>query len=117
MIQTRGVNHVVLHGNDLQRSKSFYTEMLGMTAYREDDGQVFLQVGQEGDALFKERGNAPVATGSDLNHLMLHVFGGIYDPLKTELGKHEVVVNCRPGQDHCFYFFHPAGRPLPLMVR
>jgi len=41
MIQTSGVDHVVLHVNDVQRSKKFYTEILGMTAYREDSGQVF----------------------------------------------------------------------------
>ena len=32
MIQTSGVDHVVLHVNDVQRSKKFYTDVLGMTA-------------------------------------------------------------------------------------
>ena len=39
MIQTNGVDHVVLHVNDVGRAKKFYTEILGMTAYREDKGQ------------------------------------------------------------------------------
>ena len=42
MIQTSGVDHVVLHVNDVQRAKKFYTDVLGMTVYREDDRQVFL---------------------------------------------------------------------------
>jgi len=34
MIQATGVDHVVLHVDDVRRSKKFYTEILGMTAYR-----------------------------------------------------------------------------------
>jgi catechol 2,3-dioxygenase-like lactoylglutathione lyase family enzyme len=45
MIQASGIDHVVLHVSDVQRSKRFYTELLGMTAYRENDTQVFLHAG------------------------------------------------------------------------
>ena len=31
MIRTTGVDHVVLHVSDVERSKAFYTEILGMT--------------------------------------------------------------------------------------
>ena len=30
MIQTTGVDHVVLHVSDVERSKKFYTDILGM---------------------------------------------------------------------------------------
>jgi len=30
MIEASGVDHVVLHVNDVERSKMFYTEILGM---------------------------------------------------------------------------------------
>jgi catechol-2,3-dioxygenase len=30
MIRTSGVDHVVLHVNDVERSKKFYTDVLGM---------------------------------------------------------------------------------------
>jgi catechol 2,3-dioxygenase-like lactoylglutathione lyase family enzyme len=117
MIQTSGVDHVVLHVNDVRRSKKFYTEILGLTPYREDDGQVFLHAGQQGIALFKKQGDTPLMTGNDLNHLALNVASGTYETVKAELEKHGVVVTGRPGQDRCIYFRDPDGHRLQLMVR
>ena len=59
MIQATGVDHVVLHVSDVQRSKNFYVEILGMTPYREDKEQVFLHAGRQGVALFKKVGGTP----------------------------------------------------------
>lgn len=117
MIQATGVDHVVLHVKDVQRSKKFYTEILGMTAYREDDGQVFLHAGQQGVALFKKAGDAPLIAGSDLNHLALNVASGTYETLKAELESHGVAVTGRPGEDRCIYFRDPDGHRLQLMMR
>ena len=72
MIQATGVDHVVLHVSDVQRSKNFYTEILGMTPYREDEGQVFLHAGRQGVALFKKVDDIPLTAGNDLNHLALN---------------------------------------------
>ena len=83
MIQTSGVDHVVLHVNDVQRAKKFYTDVLGMTVYREDDRQVFLHAGQQGVALFEKEGGAPLTAGNDLNHLALNVASGTYETLKS----------------------------------
>ena len=80
MIQTSGVDHVVLHVNDVQRAKKFYTNVLGMTVYREDGRQVFLHAGQQGVALFEKEGGAPLTAGNDLNHLALNVASGTYRP-------------------------------------
>lgn len=117
MIQTNGVDHIVLHVSDVQRSKRFYTEILGMTAYRENEGQVFMHAGQQGIALFKKQGDAPVAAGNDLNHLALNVASGTYETLKAELEKDGVAVSGRPGQERCIYFRDPDGHRLQLMVR
>jgi catechol 2,3-dioxygenase-like lactoylglutathione lyase family enzyme len=117
MIQTSGVDHVVLHVNDVQRAKKFYTEILGMTAYREDDGQVFLHAGQQGIALFKKQDDMTLTIGNDLNHLALNVASGTYETLKAELEKSGVEVSGRPGQDRCIYFRDPDGHRLQLMVR
>jgi len=117
MIQTSGVDHVVLHVNDVQRSRKFYTEVLGMTAYRENDAQVFLHAGQQGVALFKKESSAPLTAGNDLNHLALNAAAGTYETLKAELESHGVTVTGRPGEDRCIYFRDPDGHRLQLMVR
>jgi extradiol dioxygenase family protein len=41
MIEANGVDHVVLHIGDVGCSKKFYTEILGMTVYRKNEGPIF----------------------------------------------------------------------------
>jgi catechol 2,3-dioxygenase-like lactoylglutathione lyase family enzyme len=117
MIETSGIDHVVLHVSDVERSKQFYTEILGMAVYREDEGQVFLHAGHQGVALFRKPHGAPLTTGNDLNHLALNVASGTYETLKQELERHGVAVRGRPGQDRCIYFQDPDGHRLQLMMR
>ena len=117
MIQTSGVDHVVLHVNDVQRAKKFYTDVLGMTVYREDGRQVFLHAGQQGVALFEKEDGAPLTAGNDLNHLALKVASGTYETLKAELEGHGVTVTGRPSEDRCIYFRDPDGHRLQLMMR
>jgi catechol 2,3-dioxygenase-like lactoylglutathione lyase family enzyme len=117
MIQATGIDHLVLHVTDVQRAKRFYTEVLGMKVYRENDRQVFLHAGQQGVALFNKQGEPPLATGNDLNHLALNVAAGTYEALKADLENHGVAVTGRPGEDRCIYFQDPDGHRLQLMVR
>ena len=117
MIQATGVDHVVLHVNDVQRAKKFYIEILGMTAYREDSREAFLHAGSQGVALFEKAGGVPLTTGNDLNHLALNVAAGTYETLKVALEKQGVAVTGRPGEDRCIYFLDPDGHRLQLMVR
>jgi catechol 2,3-dioxygenase-like lactoylglutathione lyase family enzyme len=117
MIEASGIDHIVLHVSDVQRSKQFYTELLGMTPYRENDWQVFLHAGAQGVALFKKTDGSPVPAGGDMNHLALKVAGGTYESLKSELEAHGVSVSGRPGDDHCIYFQDPDGHRLQLMFR
>ena len=116
MVQANGIDHIVLHVNDVERAKKFYTEILGMTAYRESDRQVFLRAGRQGVALFKKHGDSPLTTGNDLNHLALNVPTGTYEALKADLEKHGVAVSGRPGEDRCIYFQDPDGHRLQLMI-
>ena len=117
MIQATGIDHLVLHVSDVPRARKFYTDVLGMTVYRENDRQVFLHAGQQGVALFQKKGDGPLKTGNDLNHLALNVASGTYEVLKADLEKHGVIVTGRPGEDHCIYFQDPDGHRLQLMVR
>ena len=115
MIQANGIDHIVLHCSDVGRAKKFYTETLGMTVYRENDGQVFLYAGGQGVALFKKQNEAPLTIGNDLNHLALNVAGGSYEALKAELESHGVAVGGRLGDERCIYFRDPDGHRLQLM--
>jgi catechol 2,3-dioxygenase-like lactoylglutathione lyase family enzyme len=73
MIEVTGIDHIVLHVTDIERARTFYTDVLGMSVYRQNDRQVFLHAGTQGVALFRKHGDAPLATGNDLNHLALSV--------------------------------------------
>ena len=117
MIEASGIDHIVLHCRDVGRAKAFYTEILGMAVYREDDGHVFMHAGGQGVALFKRPEFAPASGGNDLNHLALNVEGGSYESLKAELEGHGVAVGGRPGDDRCIDFSDPDGHRLQLTFR
>ena len=114
MIETSGVDHIVLHVADPQKSKKFYTEILGMEVYRDSPRQVFMHAGRQGVALFQKEGAAPAA-GGDMNHLALNVASGTYESLKAELEAHGIAVSGRPGDDRCIYFSDPDGHRLQLI--
>src|SRR5438874_13072082 len=116
MIQVSGINHIVLHVRDVARAKQFYTELLGMTVYRENSGQVFMHCGHQGVALFAKRDDTPLTTGNDLNHLALDITAGTYDANKAELEQHGVEVSGRPGDPPCIYFPDFDGNRLQHMV-
>jgi catechol 2,3-dioxygenase-like lactoylglutathione lyase family enzyme len=116
MIEANGIDHIVLHCQDVARAKKFYTEVLGMTVYRDGGGQVFMHAGAQGVALFESDGDVPGRGGNDLNHLALNVAGGTYEILKAELERHGVAVSGRPGEDRCIYFRDPDGHRLQLVI-
>lgn len=119
MIETSGIDHIVLHVDEPQKSKKFYTEILGMTVYRDSESQVFMHAGHQGVALFKKDGvkknGGARPAGGDMNHLALNVAGGTYESLKAELEGHGVAVSGRPGDDRCIYFSDPDGHRLQLI--
>jgi catechol 2,3-dioxygenase-like lactoylglutathione lyase family enzyme len=74
-LKVTGINHVVLHVADLDRSRTFYMEALGF-----DDRGIsvpgmkasFLRCGMQGLDLF-ERADCDVHGGEEMNHMALNV--------------------------------------------
>jgi len=116
MVQVTGIDHIVLHVTDVERARKFYADVLGLTVYRQNERQVFLHAGNQGVALFRKGGDAPLTAGQDMNHLALNVAEGSYETLKARLEAHGVAVTGRPGEDRCIYFQDPDGHRLQLMV-
>ena len=117
MVEVTGIDHIVLHVTDVERARKFYTDILGMSVYRQNERQVFLHAGTQGVALFKKQGDSPLTTGNDMNHLALNVADGTYETLKAQLETNGVAVSGRPGEDRCIYFQDPDRHRLQLMVR
>ena len=73
-LKVTGINHVVLHVTDLERSRTFYMEALGF----ENRGSVpgmrasFLRCGMQGLDLF-EMADCDVHGGEEMNHMALDV--------------------------------------------
>jgi len=75
-LRVTGINHVVLHVADLDRSRRFYIELLGFTdrGIAELPGMraCFLRCGTQGVDLF-ERAGCDVHGGQEMNHMALNV--------------------------------------------
>ena len=87
-LKVTGINHVVLHVTDLDRSRTFYMETLGF----EDRGPVpgmraaFLRCGVQGLDLFEVAGG-DVHGGEEMNHLALNVDVADAESLVTGLAE------------------------------
>jgi catechol 2,3-dioxygenase-like lactoylglutathione lyase family enzyme len=94
-LQVSGINHVVLHVADAQRSKRFYTEVLGFEERSTATGasnprMVFLRCGHQGLDLFQRDGD--VHGGQEMNHMALNINGGDLDAVIAEMTSLDVVV-------------------------
>ena len=114
-IKTSGIDHVVLWVSDLERSKRFYTDLLGMRVAHESSRLAFLWCGTQQIALFQGRDGDPVKAGAELNHMALRMEPVGYEELKARLTSEGIEVSGRPGDDRCIYFDDPDGHRLQLL--
>ena len=74
-LKVTGINHVVLHVNDVDRSVEFYMEVLGFESRNISAGgerkMSFLRCGMQGLDLFEVAGD--VHGGKEMNHMALNV--------------------------------------------
>ena len=116
-IKTTGIDHVVLWVSNLERSKRFYIDLLGMTVHHESDWQSFLWCGEQQVALFHQRDGAAVKTGAELNHMALRMEPASYEQVKERLEHEGIEVSGRPGDPTCIYFNDPDGHRLQLLYK
>jgi glyoxylase I family protein len=115
-LKVTGIDHVVLHVRDLEKSKKFYMELLGFKVAHESSWQSFLSCGSQQVALFQLRDDAEIHAGSEMNHMALRLETGDYEEVKAVLEAAGVKVHGRPGDDRCLYFDDPDGHHLQVLT-
>jgi catechol 2,3-dioxygenase-like lactoylglutathione lyase family enzyme len=114
-LKVTGIDHVVLHVNDLARSRRFYVDLLGFEVAHEGGSNSFLRCGSQLVALF-ERNDVDIHAGAEMNHMALVLEQGSYEEVKAILEAEQIEVTGRPGDDHCIYFNDPDGHRLQLLT-
>jgi catechol 2,3-dioxygenase-like lactoylglutathione lyase family enzyme len=115
-LKVTGIDHVVLHVQDLARAKRFYSDLLGFEVAHESSWQSFLSCGSQQVALFEMRGGRDIHAGSEMNHMALRLQAGGYEEVKATLEAAGVTVHGRPGDDRCIYFDDPDGHHLQVLT-
>ncbi len=117
-IKTTGIDHVVLWVKDLERSKRFYIDLLGMTVAHESEWQSFLWCGTQQIALFDaSRRGREVQAGSELNHMALLMEPASYEEAKARIEEEGITTRARKGDPTCLYFDDPDGHGLQLLYK
>ncbi len=116
-LQVTGINHVVLHVTDLERSKTFYMDVLGFEDRNISGGPPtmkasFLHCGMQGLDLFEVPGDA--YGGREMNHMALNVAAPDLDQLVTGLVEAGVTVSERTPRNSVF-ISDPDGHRLEML--
>lgn len=116
-LQVTGINHVVLHVTDLERSKRFYTDVLGFGDRDISDGPPgmkasFLLCGMQGLDLFEVSEDAH--GGEEMNHMALNVTADDVDQLVTLLSQAGIEAPVRTPRNSVF-ISDPDGHCLEIL--
>ena len=109
------LSHVALRSPDVQRLRSYYTEVVGLTPYDEGDGVVFLASGGYGPAL-----ELRPSTTAGLDHVGFEVSDAHEDELLARLRNQSVDVSTsddsEPGLSRVHEVHDVEGNLLQLCV-
>jgi glyoxylase I family protein len=116
-LKVSGINHVVLHVSDAQRSKQFYMDVLGFEQRNTGTGarnpkMVFLRCGLQGLDLFERADD--VHGGEEMNHMALNVDGGNLEDIIGEMTKLGITVS-EPTSRHSVMILDPDGHQIEML--
>jgi catechol 2,3-dioxygenase-like lactoylglutathione lyase family enzyme len=114
-LRVSGIDHVVLHVKDLERSKRFYLDLLGFEIAHESSRRSFLRCGSQQVALF-ERAGMEINAGDEMNRMALRLEAGEYEEVRAALESEGVTISGRPGDDRCIYFSDPDRHHLQVLT-
>jgi catechol 2,3-dioxygenase-like lactoylglutathione lyase family enzyme len=116
-LRVTGINHVVLHVTDVERSKRFYMEVLGFEDRNLSVGPTmkasFLRCGVQGLDLF-EVANGDVHGGEEMNHMALNVAAADLDEIVAELSEIGVETSDRTPRNTVF-ISDPDGHRIEML--
>lgn len=113
-LEILGLDHVVLHCRDTAKSRTFYTEVLGMAVRVECDAYVFLACGAQMVALFRAEDGLP-STRQEMDHVAFTV-KGTYEETLAGLEAHGIKVETRAADPRCIYFEDPDGHRIQILA-
>ena len=128
MITIRAIDHVVLRVADLERATSFYTEVLGARAEKQQP-EIGLYQLRVGDALIdlvpvdgklgRAGGAAPGAEGRNVDHICFRVLPWDGEAILAELDRHGIAAEIvsrygAEGDGPSVYLADPEGNNLEL---
>ena len=116
-LRVTGINHVVLHVTDLERSKRFYMDVLGFEDRNVSDGPPgtkasFLLCGTQGIDLFEVSEDAH--GGQEMNHMALNVAADDMDQLVMLLSQAGIAALVRTPRNSVF-ISDPDGHRLEIL--
>jgi catechol 2,3-dioxygenase-like lactoylglutathione lyase family enzyme len=118
-LKVTGINHVVLHVTDLQRSRKFYMEVLGFEDQNfpvaSDRAMSFLRGGSQGLDLFEVSGG-DAHGGQEMNHMALAVEADDVDEVSAALEKLGLDTSARTPRNTLF-ISDPDGHRIEILPR
>ena len=115
-LRVTGINHVVLHVTDVERSKRFYMDVLGFEDRHVSMGSglraSFLRCGIQGLDLFEIDGDAH--GGEEMNHMALCIASDNLDEIITGLGENGIEFSERTPRNTVF-ILDPDGHRIEML--
>ena len=118
VVRVNGIDHVVFHVKDIERSKRFYMDVLGFTWRHELERpgfhMSFLSCGSQGLDLC-EVPDADIHGGAELNHMALRLVEGEREEVVSKLAAVGVKVFGRDNDPSTMYLDDPDGHRIQLL--